>query len=76
MKAHFVDVGDGAQVTFPTVDLCYQARYGENRDVCAASALESFRHIVLECTKAEAWRRILCIREAVKSANATAKEQK
>lgn len=67
MKAHTVKVGDGAQMTFPSAELCHQMRYGVNHDYAAAGSLESFRYLVLECTKAEAWRRILLMREAAKS---------
>ena len=67
MKVHFVPIGSDAQMTFPTTDLCYQMRYGQNADVCAASALESFRYLVLECTKEEAWRRIQAMRQAAKA---------
>ena len=64
MKVHFVDVGDGAQMTFPVGEFCHQMRYGQNADIAAASALDSYRYLVLECTKEEAWKRIKLIRKA------------
>lgn len=64
-----VPVGDNAKMSFPTTELCWQARYGKNQPtMLMAGALESFRYLVLECTKEEAWRRIKLIREYVSTA--------
>ena len=67
MKVHYVDVGGGAQMTFPVGEFCNQMRYGQNADTAAASALDSYRYLVLECTKEEAWKRIKLIRKAALS---------
>lgn len=63
---YHVRVGEDAVMTFPDSDLCWEMRYGPKRNFAAAGALESFRNLALECTKEEAWRRIQCIRKAVK----------
>ena len=69
MKVHFVDIGDGALMTFPVAEFCNQMRYGQNADTAAASALDSYRYLVLECTKEEAWKRIKLIRSAAINAH-------
>jgi hypothetical protein len=63
-----VSVGDGAQMTCPRPSLGWQMRYGnpERHRFTAASALESYDYLVLECTKEEAWRRIKLMRQAIK----------
>jgi hypothetical protein len=64
---HRVKVAPDAQMAFPSGEMCWQARYGQHHDYGVAESLESYRYLVLECKKEEAWRRILCIRQAMKA---------
>lgn len=63
-----VDIGGNAQMTCPTRELDNMLRYGdaERMKLVAASAIDSFNYLVMECTKEEAWRRILLMRKAMK----------
>ena len=68
-----IDVGDGAMMSLPWSYWLWRLRYANDMTpphICddrmlAASALESYRYLVLECTKEEAWRRIKIMRSVV-----------
>lgn len=60
-----VDVGDGAQMTCPTGDLEWRLRYGDAPALVAASVIESFRYLLLECNAKEAARRMKIMRDAM-----------
>lgn len=62
-----VDVGDGAQMTCPTSELEWRMRYGDAPALIAASVIDSFSYLITNCTKEEAWRRILIMRAAMKN---------
>ena len=47
-------------------DLRYGGREGKTAELTAAEVVAAYRYLVLECTKAEAWRRIKLIRAAAK----------
>lgn len=66
-QAVYVDCGGGAQMTMPRGRLEWNLRYGDPARVRfdAASAVESYRYLVLECTKEEAWQRIKLIRASM-----------
>ena len=72
-RALTVPLGDGAQMSFPFNYWLWRLRYAEDRtpeNVCddrmlAAGVLESYRYLVMECSKEEAWKRIKAIRTAV-----------
>jgi hypothetical protein len=63
-----VAMGDGAVMSFPARNddgclgwrLHYHQREGDNYS--AASVIESYQYLVLECSKEEAWRRIKLLR--------------
>lgn len=67
-----IDVGGGASMSMPAPNddgsLAWRLTWNEPATrtdcLCAASALESYLYLVLECTKEEAWRRIKLMREA------------
>ena len=68
-----IPVGDGAMMSLPFNYWLWRLRYAKDqtpKGICddrmlAAGALESYRYLVMECTKEEAWRRIKIMREAV-----------
>ena len=71
---HSVDVGGGAAMAFPVQETADEMGFAwhltytkiEKVDaVVAASCLESYAHLVCNCTKEEAWRRIKLIRAAL-----------
>lgn len=67
----YVDIGGGAQMSFPSAEELWQQRYGQPlRRFTTASALASYEYLVLECTKDEAWRRIKLLRAARREADA------
>lgn len=70
ISTYFVAMGKGAFMQFPTDQLAYQTRYypKDLPTMLIASALDSYRYLVLECNKDEAWRRIKRIRRHVKEA--------
>lgn len=63
-----LDMGGGAQMACPTGELLNMLRYGdaERMRLVAATVIDSFNYLVMDCTKEEAWRRILLMREAMK----------
>lgn len=70
----YVDVGDGATMTLPTDDWLWQLRFNRiepprgtlaDDRMLAAGVGESFRYLICECTKEEAWRRIKLMRAAL-----------
>ena len=67
-QAVWVDMGDGASMTMPRGRLEWNLRYGNPEAVRydAASVVETFRYLVLECNRDEAWRRIKLMRDAMK----------
>lgn len=77
-----VEVGDGAMMTVPTGYWGWRLRYGKDTTppgVCddrmlAAGVCDSYRYLIMECTKEEAWRRIKLMREAI-TANASKEAQ-
>ena len=69
-----VDVGDGAQMTCPTGELEWRLRYGDKPAFVAASVVDSFSYLVMNCTKEEGWRRIKLMREAIKESARNAKK--
>ena len=73
----YVRMGDGAQMAFTTSDECWLQRYRptENKPMALAEALDSYRYLVLECTKEEVWRRIKLLREATKDARLSDSEK-
>jgi hypothetical protein len=70
-----VDVGDGAQMTVPTPEWCWNLRYSTDKSappVCsdrmlAASVCASFLHLISRCTKKDAWHRIKIMRAAIEA---------
>lgn len=66
-----VDCGDGAQMTMPRDRLEWNLRYGDPERVRfdAASVVESYAYLVMECSKEEAWRRIKLMRAAREGVN-------
>lgn len=68
-----VPLGGGAQMSFPFKYWLWRLRYAKDTTpptICddrmlAAGVLESYRCLVMECSKDEAWRRIKAIRNAV-----------
>lgn len=69
-----VDCGDGAVMSFPAQEtaeeysFAHHLRHWEvdkNDAYVAASCLDSYTYLVLNCTKEEAWRRIKLIRAAL-----------
>lgn len=69
-----IPVGDGAMMSMPFNYWLWRLRYAKDMtppNICddrmlAASALESYRYLVMECNKEEAWRRIKIMRQAVR----------
>lgn len=62
-----VGIGGGAQMTCPTGDAEWECRYGQAKNLTAASIIDSFEYLVMHCSKDEAWRRIKIMRAAMKS---------
>lgn len=70
-----VEVGDGAAMTVPTGYWGWRLRYGKDvtpPGICddrmlAAGVCDSYRYLIMECPKEEAWRRIKLMREAIKA---------
>ncbi len=68
-----VDVGDGAQMTVPAGYWLWRLTHQKDMTppgICddrmlAASCLESYRYLIMNCTKEEAWRRIKMLREVL-----------
>lgn len=70
-----VFVRDDAMMTVPRQEWCWQLRYNKiererdpgicNDRVIAAGVMESFRYLVMECTKDEAWHHIKHMRAAL-----------
>jgi hypothetical protein len=69
-----VPVGDGtAQMAVPRSDWLWSLRYGRDTSkppisddrMMAATALESFRYLIMECPKEDAWARIKQMRAAI-----------
>ncbi len=69
-----VEIGGGAVMAFPALDteeeysFTHRLRYGtpdKTDHLGAASCLDSYAYLVLECTKVEVWRRIKLIRAAL-----------
>jgi len=68
-----VKLGDGAQMDVPGAWWTWCLRYGKDMSeppacsdrMMAAGVCESYRYLILECTKEEAWRRIKLMRAAV-----------
>jgi hypothetical protein len=73
MENLYVDVGDGAVITFPApkaecvVGLAWKMRYGDAEKVryTAAGVIESYSYLILECSEKEILRRVRAIRKAV-----------
>lgn len=66
-----VPVGDGAHMAVPGAWWTWCLRYGKDMStppecsdrMLAAGICESYRYLIQECTKEEAWRRIgFCVR--------------
>ena len=68
-----VKVGDGAQMCIPYCYWMWRLIYAKDLTpsgiaddrMLAASVMESYRYLILGCTKEEAWRRIKLMREAI-----------
>jgi hypothetical protein len=70
-----VFVRDGAMMTVPRQEWCWQLRYNKleperppticNDRMIAAGVMESFLYLVLECTREEAWHRIKQMRRSI-----------
>lgn len=80
----YVYVGDGtpegtAQMSVPKLNWLWSLRYGEDTSaptecddrMLAAGALESYRYLIMECTKEEAWLRIKQMRAAIREHDKT-----
>lgn len=74
-----VSVGDGAVMTVPRPEWLWQLTWvrpepdrGTKCDdrMLVVSSLSSYLHLIQECTKEEAWRRIKALREALSLASA------
>lgn len=61
----------------PLSEWCWQLRYNRKEPdrgtlcddrMLAASVCESFRYLIMECTKDEAWRRIKLLRASLRAA--------
>lgn len=73
-----VPIGGGAQMSVPGAGWIWCLRYGKDMStppICsdrmmAAGVCESFRYLIQECTRDEAWRRIKIMRTALKDADA------
>lgn len=61
-----VAIGGGAQMTCPTGDLQWRMRYGDGAAMVGAAVVDSFEYLINNCTKEEAWRRILIMRTAMR----------
>lgn len=61
-----VYIGGGAQMTAP-LNLEWHLRYGDPSQVryVAAEVVASFKYLIEECSRDEAWRRIKLMRESV-----------
>ena len=67
-----VSCGGGAAMTVPAIQnedgsLGWQLTYNEPsraNNMAAASAIESYAHLIDHCTREEAWRRIKLLRKA------------
>ncbi len=74
-RVFHVDVGGGAAMTVPLGSWMWKLRYGKDTTpptICddrmlAAGICESYRYLIEECTKEEAWRRIKIMRAAIKN---------
>jgi hypothetical protein len=68
-----VEIGDGAAMSVPTGYWCWRLRYAKDTTppgVCddrmiAAGVCDSYRYLIMECNKEEAWRRVKLMREAI-----------
>jgi hypothetical protein len=70
-----VDVGDGAQMTVPAGYWLHRLVHetdgtppgiADDRSL-AASCLESYRFLIMNCTKEEAWHRLKMLREVIEN---------
>lgn len=68
----YVEVGDGAVMSMAIGELVWRLRYGdaEAARYIAASVIESYSYLVLECTRKEVGRRIKLMKEAWEKAHA------
>lgn len=64
-----VDVGGGAYMSAPRSLLEWEMRYGDVERVrfVAASVIESYRYLIMECSKDEAWHRLKLMRATLRS---------
>lgn len=78
-----VPVGGGAQMTVPRGDWVWRLRYGRDMTrppqcsdpMIMASVCDSFRHLIMECSREEAWARIKAMRVALEVYDAPEQRQ-
>ena len=75
-----VDVGDGVRMTLPRRDWLWQLNHirpepprGTQCDdrMLSGGVMQSFLYLIEKCTRAEAWRRIKIMREAIRQKDAS-----
>jgi hypothetical protein len=63
-----VDCGDEAYSMIPTPEMQYELRYGyrvQDIALSAAAVVDTFAHLITECTQKEQLRRLKLMREAL-----------